>query len=149
MERGRQAGRPGGLYFSIVSHGTDNSIIFATMSINIMFLSFQPPIPSEKCMGWRGGLSYFCTDEPKAATNLPLRTSAKSLQESYAWLDTRKHKAKVKQTNAYITMHRNGKHTRKMKEIQNNDTWTLTILSTVLHWSRTTTLSVCCTKQKG
>lgn len=39
----------------------------------------------------RGGLllELFCTDEPEAAGNLPPRTSAKSLQESCAWLEKR------------------------------------------------------------
>lgn len=61
---------------------------------------------------WGGGLEgqggglpeFFCTDEPEAAANLPLRTSAKSPQESCAWLEKGKHKAKDIQTNAYEHM---------------------------------------------
>lgn len=56
--------------------------------------------------GRRDCLSYFCTDEPEAAANLPLRTSAKSPQESCAWLEKGKHKAKGIQTKAYKRMHR-------------------------------------------
>lgn len=102
----RQAGRPGGLYFSIAGHGIEhmlfNNICNQLCQLTLCFFLFSPSIPSEKCTGWGGCLIYFCTDEPEAAANLPLRTSAKSPQESCAWLEKGTHKAKVIKTNVYI-----------------------------------------------
>lgn len=78
--------------------------IMLSASVSPPFHSFQPSLssrdlsPSFPRAGRRGGGVYggvgcavegglpefFSTDEPEAATNLPLRTSAKSPQESCA-----------------------------------------------------------------
>lgn len=110
-ERQREAsGQTWGLVFSIaggrvehvlISHNATHYVIshYALCQRFTSFHSFPPSLSSyglspssrEQSKGRGGGcaegrdcLSYFCTDEPEAAANLPLRTSAKSPQESCA-----------------------------------------------------------------